>query len=327
MANYPVWKDVKVETATSQDSVDYSISVDGSTIFNGKTYRMPGSSKANIYINRIVRDYLSAKIDFNRTAKVQPQDKYLRAFTLNLVSAGIKSTNYNIYNDYGYEDGEIKDNAINILSRPLSNIVDHRQIAFCTFADLSSATSHDIEVESQKKGVTLASSISGKCKTFTVNTNIIGDTITVTDVMAGNILASYEVRETCADYCLYYLNAHGGFDHLLIKGNSLRTDDFKRVEITRDVDNTTLQHGRQSVSVEIQPKWKLYTDHLTDAQWALTHHLLGSTQVFLHDFATDDIIPVVITANSAEYRTYANQGKKKSYLTIDVEAASKRMRK
>lgn len=324
MAN-PVWKDTKVVTETSQDSIDYSISVDGNTIFNGKTYRMPGSSQASIYINRLVRDYLSSKIDFDRRKSVQPQDKYQQAFSLTLGN-GIRTLRYTIYNDYGYDD-TIKDGAINILSRPLSDVVDPRQIVFCTFADLSSATSHDIAVKSQKKSATLASSISGKCKTFTVNTNIIGDTITVTDVKATKVLASYEVRETCADYCLYYLNAHGGFDHLLIKGNSLRTDDLKRVEIMRDVDNTTLQHGRQSVSVEIQPKWKLYTDHLTDAQWALTHHLLGSTQVFLHDFATDDIIPVVITANSAEYRTYANQGKKKSYLTIDVEAASKRMRK
>lgn len=324
MAN-PVWKDTKVVTETSQDSIDYSISVDGNTIFNGKTYRMPGSSQASIYINRLVRDYLSSKIDFDSRKSVQPQDKYLQAFTLTL-GDGIRALRYTIYNDYGYDD-TIKDGAINVLSRPLSDVVDPRQIVFCTFADLTSNTTHDIEVESQKKGTTLASSTSGRCKTFTVKASVIGDTITVTDVKAGEVLASYEVRETCADYCLYYLNAHGGFDHLLIKGNSLRTDDFKRVEITRDVDNTTLQHGRQSVSVEIQPKWKLYTDHLTDAQWALTHHLLGSTQVFLHDFATDDIIPVVITANSAEYRTYANQGKKKSYLTIDVEAASKRMRK
>lgn len=325
MAN-PVWKDTKVVTETSQDSIDYSISVDGNTIFNGKTYRMPGSSQASIYINRLVRDYLSSKIDFNRAATVQPQDNYLRAFSFTLVSNGIRTLRYNIYNDYGYDD-TIIDGAINILSRPLSDVVDPRQIVFCTFADLTSNTTHDIEVESQKKGTTLASSTSGRCKTFTVKSPAIGDTITVTDVKAGEVLANYKVQATCADYCLYYLNAHGGFDHLLIKGNSLRTDDFKRVEITRDVDNTTLQHGRQSVSVEIQPKWKLYTDHLTDAQWALTHHLLGSTQVFLHDFATDDIIPVVITANSAEYRTYANQGKKKSYLTIDVEAASKRMRK
>lgn len=287
---------------------------------------MPGSSQASIYINRLVRDYLSSKIDFNRAATVQPQDNYLRAFSFTLVSNGIRTLRYNIYNDYGYDD-TIIDGAINILSRPLSDVVDPRQIVFCTFADLTSNTTHDIEVESQKKGTTLASSTSGRCKTFTVKSPAIGDTITVTDVKAGEVLANYKVQATCADYCLYYLNAHGGFDHLLIKGNSLRTDDFKRVEITRDVDNTTLQHGRQSVSVEIQPKWKLYTDHLTDAQWALTHHLLGSTQVFLHDFATDDIIPVVITANSAEYRTYANQGKKKSYLTIDVEAASKRMRK
>ena len=326
MANYPVWQDKKVSIIPDGDSVDYTISVDGNIIFNGKTYRMSGSDRVKIYINRVVRDYLSSKIEFNSANKVQTQDRHVRSFVLSTTSPNNKTT-YNIYNDYGYDDGAIVDDAINILSRPLSNVVDPRQILFCTFADLTSNTSHDIAVKSQREGKTLTSSVSGKCKTFTIDNNVAGDTITVTNVKAGKIIASYDVRATCADYCLYYLNAHGGFDHLLIKGNSLRTDDFKRVELTRNVNNTTLQHGRQSVSVEVQSKWKLYTDHLTDDQWALTHHLLGSTQVFLHDFATDDIIPVVITANSAEWRTYANQGKKKSYLTIDVEAASKRMRK
>jgi hypothetical protein len=156
---------------------------------------------------------------------------------------------------------------------------------------------------------------------------MVGDIIDIYDDMASKVLASYEVRDTCAEYCLYYLNAHGGYDHLLINGTSKRSDNIKRTEITRVVDNTTLKHGRSDVHTEITRTWRLNTGHLTDAQWAKTHHLLGSTHVFLHNLDSGEIVPVVIKANKADFNTYRNNGHKMSQLSIDVEESTKRERR
>ena len=57
------------------------------------------------------------------------------------------------------------------------------------------------------------------------------------------------------------------------------------------------------------------------------YHLLESTQVYLHNLETDEIIPVVITDTSCVYKTYSNQGNTRFYYTINVEASNYKIRK
>ena len=324
----PIWKDTNASYVTLADSQTFTISVDGKTIYNGRLVRKPGEIGLTTYVNRLVKDYLSAKIDFNRDESVHPQDNYIREFTINpATTSGVSS--YKFYCDYGYEEGAVKDNALSFISRPLSNIVDPRQILFCTFADLAVNAYHRVQVKIRETDTLIAQSSSALCQTFTcsLDKRFAGKTLDIYDYIAGEVLASYEVRNTCAEYCLYYLNAHGGYDHLLINGTTLRSDNIKRTEITRVVDNTTLKHGRSDVHTEITRTWRLNTGHLTDAQWAKTHHLLGSTHVFLHNLDTDEIVPVVIKANKADFNTYRNKGRRMSQLSIDVEESTKRERR
>lgn len=323
----PIWKDTQASYVTMGDSQTFTISVDGKTIYNGRLVRKPGEIGLTTYVNRLVKDYLSAKIDFVKGEKIHTQDNYIREFTINpATTSGVSS--YKFYCDYGYEEGGVADNTLSVISRPLSNVVDHRQMLFCTFADLSDNTLNDVAIIERNTN-TIKLPASGKCQTFTMplGEKAVGKILDIVDVMAGEVLASYEVRNTCAEYCLYYLNAHGGYDHLLINGTSKRTDNIKRTEITRVVDNTTLKHGRNDVHTEITRTWRLNTGHLTDAQWAKTHHLLGSTHVFLHNLETDEIAPVVIKANKADFNTYRNKGRRMSQLTIDVEESTKRERR
>ena len=322
----PIWKDTQASYVTMGDSQTFTISVDGKTIYNGRLVRKPGEIGLTTYVNRLVKDYLSAKIDFVKGEKIHTQDNYIREFTINpATTSGVSS--YKFYCDYGYEEGGVADNTLSVISRPLSNIVDPRQILFCTFADLTDSA-HKVVIKERESGALVTTSRTGKCQTFTCPLGREeGKTLDIYDSMAGEVLASYEVRETCAEYALYYLNAHGGYDHLLINGTSKRTDNIKRTEITRVVDNTTLKHGRNDVHTEITRTWRLNTGHLTDAQWAKTHHLLGSTHVFLHNLETDEIAPVVIKANKADFNTYRNKGRRMSQLTIDVEESTKRERR
>lgn len=324
----PIWKDTHASYVTMGDSKTFTISVDGQTIYNGRLVRKPGEAGLTTYVNRLVKDYLSAKIDFVRGQTIHPQDNYIREFTISPATTAGESS-YKFYCDYGYEDGAVKDNALSVISRPLHNVVDPRQILFCTFADLSDNTSHSVKVRLRQGKFILAESLPNKVQTFTLRltTSMADNIIEIYDYMALKLLATYEVRKTCAEYCLYYLNAHGGYDHLLINGTSKRSDNIKRTEITRVVDNTTLKHGRNDVHTEITRTWRLNTGHLTDAQWAKTHHLLGSTHVFLHNLETDEIVPVVIKANKADFNTYRNNGRRMSQLSIDVEESTKRERR
>lgn len=324
----PIWKDTNASYVTMGDSKTFTISVGGQIIYNGRLVKKPGESGLTTYVNRLVKDYLSAKIDLNRGRFIHSQDNYIREFAINpATTTGVSS--YKFYCDYGYEDGAVKDNTLSVISRPLSNVVDPRQTLFCTFADLSDNTNNDVVARLRKMNRDIQASTGGKAQTFTIRLlpSMAGDIIDIVDEMAGEVLASYEVRKTCAEYALYYLNAHGGYDHLLINGTSKRSDNIKRTEITRVVDNTTLKHGRNDVHTEITRTWRLNTGHLTDAQWAKTHHLLGSTHIFLHNLETDEIVPVVIKANKADFNTYRNNGRKMSQLSIDVEESTKRERR
>ena len=322
----PIWKDTQASYVTMGDSQEFTINLGDAVIFKGRLTKKPGENSASTYINRILKNYLTAKINFNRRATIQQQDGYLREFTISPATTDGVSA-YKFYCDYGYEEGAVKDNALSVISRPLSNIVDPRQILFCTFADLTDSA-HKVVIKERESGALVTTSRTGKCQTFTCPLGREeGKTLDIYDSMAGEVLASYEVRETCAEYALYYLNAHGGYDHLLINGTSKRTDNIKRTEITRVVDNTTLKHGRNDVHTEITRTWRLNTGHLTDAQWAKTHHLLGSTHVFLHNLDSGEIVPVVIKANKADFNTYRNKGRRMSQLSIDVEESTKRERR
>lgn len=322
----PIWKDTIADYLTMGDSQTFTISVDGKIIYNGRLVKKPGKVGVTTYVNRLVKDYLSAKIDFDKRKAIHSQDNYIREFAINPATVeGVSA--YKFYCDYGYEDGAVKDNALSVISRPLSNVADPRQTLFCTFADLSDNTIN--VVARLRKSNRAIQASTGKVQTFTLrlSSNMVGDIIDIVDDMAGKVLASYEVRNTCAEYALYYLNAHGGYDHLLINGTSKRTDNIKRTEITRVVDNTSLKHGRSDVHTEITRTWRLNTGHLTDAQWAKIHHLLGSPHVFLHNLDSGEIVPVVIKANKADFNTYRNNGRKMSQLSIDVEESTKRERR
>lgn len=324
----PIWKDTKASYVKVGDSQTFTISVDGNIIYNGRLVKKPGDVSLITYINRLVKDYLSAKIDFVRGQTIHPQDNYVREFTISpATTAGVSS--YKFFCDYGYEGRAVADNALSVISRPMSNVVDPRQMLFCTFADLSDNTSHSVKVRLREGKRILAESLPNMAQTFTLQlfAYMADNIIEIYDEMAGAVLTSYEVRNTCAEYCLYYLNAHGGYDHLLINGTAKRSDNIKRTEITRVVGNTSLKHGRSDVHTEITRTWHLNTGHLTDAQWAKTHHLLGSTHVFLHNLDSGEIVPVVIKANKADFNTYRNNGGKMSQLSIDVEESTKRERR
>lgn len=324
MANYPIWRDLAYSVTGRGTYIPYTLKLNGVEIFNGRAYPLPNESDVTIFINRLVKDFLSGRIDLSRDVVRYTQTNWARTFELYSGSALLGT--YSMYADWSYSD-DIEDGVRNLLGAPIQDYVDRRQLFFTSVANLGGANSTLGVTASHGAGsyaLASATITPSSAVTAAPSLRVLNSMYKEVRVMAGTqTLRTVKIVDSCARYCLYYLNAYGGYDTLLIHGNTLRTDKFSRTQIAREANNSgsLLEFGRSYVSTTINRAWRLYTDYLSDEQWARTPHLLGSTQVFLHDLETDDIVPVVITNNSAEYRTYANQGNKKSYLTIDVEAS------
>lgn len=125
------------------------------------------------------------------------------------------------------------------------------------------------------------------------------------------ILAEYKVAErACKRYALYYRNAYGGMDSLLLDGVQ-RRENYARSTITRKIDNS-VQGTRavQNYRNALTEGWELRLNNLTDAEAARMHHLVGSTEVYLCDLIADTLTPLVLTDTECIDRTFANGRKR-----------------
>lgn len=136
------------------------------------------------------------------------------------------------------------------------------------------------------------------------------------DVVA---IQDYTYKVTDKNYALYYVNAHGGWDSLAIRGNVTQTDNIQ----SQTYKNKT--NGKVKYMTTSTPTWELHTDSMNDG--SKMYHLLESSEVYLHNLETDEITPVVITDSNCVYKTYANQGNTRFHYTINVEASNYKIRK
>lgn len=126
----------------------------------------------------------------------------------------------------------------------------------------------------------------------------------------------------CGPGAFYYLSKRGGWSAFLIEGRIKRTDKFTQTEYNKSFDNTTIEFGRVRLLNEIQPTWEIKTGFLSDEESKrLAENLLPSQRVYLHLFEEDEIIPVVITDSSVEYKEYVQNNNTPVFYTIKVEAS------
>jgi len=125
------------------------------------------------------------------------------------------------------------------------------------------------------------------------------------------ILAEYKVAEqACKRYALYYRNAYGGMDSLLLDGVQ-RKENYARSTITRKIDNSVRgARAIQNYRNGLTEGWELRLNNLTDAEAARMHHLVGSTEVYLCDLIADTLTPLVLTDTECVDRTFANGRKR-----------------
>ena len=140
------------------------------------------------------------------------------------------------------------------------------------------------------------------------------------------------MRVICTPYrwALYYVNAIGGWDHIILRGGVRETDEFERqyTAIHRNyLSFREVPHGRDYL-VQQTRTWELNTGYLSDEESRLfSVHVLGTPLAYLYDMHASLFLPVRImdTSSDAERTIVTNSRRPVSY-TLTVQLAQERIR-
>lgn len=326
---YPIWANNVVRVETLLNSVKYEVRYNSETIYSGKAYVIPNTNYVEIDMSKICSSYLSSSLEgiidapanYNKLDSVKNFGLYIND---NLEGA------YMYYNSYTYAPTPEYLNLLSgdimlILSDPIRKVFDSRQYIvnsfLCALSSVSSSYGGYAYFYNSKNERTEVFGSLSVGVGYTTMMRVPEDAVAFE--MYGQ---KTPIKKSCCKYCLYYQNALGGWDSLLIDGNDKRTDKITSYNYIKAIDNNTKSFGTKKYMNTISTAYKLHTDWLNDDEASRMHHLLESTEVYLHNLEDDTIIPVNITNNSCEFKTFTNNGKKKFNYEINVELARTKVR-
>lgn len=292
-------------------------------------------------LNEIISKYAQREfIDFS-TGVYNQNDKLtfkVYSSTDNFFTEILETTIYIVY-DWSYVD-----NDSNNLSDPIVNILDYRQfLTFTTDYDYTKV----INVKLEDNIIDTYSSPANYFTTYVkkldeiiypaeFNLDFSDDFFIYSNIplIQGNILTingvEYLVANTCRRYCLYYVNSRGGIDSFLVQGIDNKNDKITNYNYKQNYSFSTgltnTQRGLINYKKDITETWELHTHYLKDYQSLKFNELITSNNIYLHDLATNQITPVIITNTTAEYKTFKNQGRQFPTYTINVQSSQNKFR-
>lgn len=320
---FPIWEDYFFTFPEEYgERVKYKI-IDGKTkeeLYSGLAQQLPTQYGVEINLSKMVRNHLTNHFpELIDGAINYDEDGYGRWINIMVDNVNIAAMLF--YNSWGYEP---KPNGY-ALSAPIRNIIDRKQWFVCSiFNDNTNLPT--VRYQLSKSG---ADPINRTSLIATNGQKIIVDRYLseyndYNQIQVDN--ATYKIIDGCYEYCLYYKNAFGGWDSLLVGGNATKTDKINSQYYTKVFNNKTYQFGKTKYLNVISPSYTLYTDWFNDDEQSRLYHLLESTEVYLHNLNTNKLEPVNIANTDCVYKTYTNNGKKKWYNTINVEVAQDKIR-
>ena len=317
---FPIWKDTDLVINNDTDYLLYQITINNDIVYNGRAYTMNG--QVTIRLNEIMEQVLLPDLDITQEG-LQDNNAYANAVLSVSLDGGLSYQKYKQIKTYA--DWSYKEITNNILSRPIKKEVDRRQLFLCSAMDYAGGgPTIVVSFTDEEDSVDNVYSLSNKIGTVVQR---IGSANEIT-VLAGEDEMVYNVIDGCKRYCLYYLNACGGWDSYIFQNQSKESDDFNRLTYSTNINNQTPRHKKIEYKNKIQKKWTLKTGYLNDEQsLILAEHMMGSPCAYLHDLAEDKIYPVLITSKSTDYQTYVRNGRKFSRYDITVELAQERKRR
>lgn len=337
MAN-PIWKDYYVSLG-SADSIEYRILCNDEVIYSGKAWKRPGHPTNDIRINDICADYL------NNTIPAMSQAEFSNLeFPLTFIVQTLSGTSWTqvasvqFLNDWSYDYAY--NPATMGMAFPVNGRVALRQWVVWTGLNVSQVEAKITYKDGTSSYVYIPVAISADFNSDynsdfarSVRSAVSGTAVFRPSAWSGVAAITingikYDVVDGCNQYALYYVNAHGGWDSLLIEGNHSEVDNLTRHNREVEYDNRSIQNrGRQNYVNEISKTLTLHTSWMSDEESSRMHHLLNSTEVYLYDINKDEMIPVVLKNGTTEYKTYRSNGHKLFNYTIEVSYANDRIRR
>lgn len=288
MKYYSAWEDVILQRTESV--FDYRIYNKNNLIFQGRAYKRPNADTNDIKLNKIFENYLSNSInDLLNTDKTEDTSAdACKVFQIKKLDT----------------DGA-------------ETLIDEYTILY--------DWSYDFRFRGENTN--LSRPINGHyvAGMYKMNTSVNGQSGTVTNSLNGG---TYNVLADCGEYALYYLNAYGGWDALLIDGTVLKKSTITQYTTDRNVNNNRIEYEQVKYINEIQDAYEINTGFLTDEQAAnLSNNLIPSREVYLHIISENKIIPVLITDTSVTYQTYQTNNLQMPQYKINVKESEIKLRK
>lgn len=284
---YPIWQDAYY-TSTAYTVLDYALQIVGdATIYTGRAYRRPGASAVTINISKICQDYI--------------QDSFREVDFRNLLGA-----------TYVHPGSYVEFNLINLEN---GNVLATYGFVYDWSYETWNGSARTVSNPINSHNATGMYDFTTSCRTIVAD-NTLELATQINRVGNGN---------SCGEIALYYKNRKGGWDEFLIEGNWTKKDEYTKYTYNRSFNNNTLEFENGTYHSQIVTSYALNTGWLSDQESEnLAFNLLSSNEVYLHNLCTDKVYPVVITDNTATYKTYRNNSRKLVNYTINCEESQRK---
>ena len=288
MKYYSAWEDVILQRTESV--FDYRIYNRTNLIFQGRAYKRPNADTNDIKLNKIFENYLSNSIN-DLLNSGEPEDTGVNASKVFQI--------------------------MKLDTDGTETLIDEYTILY--------DWSYDFRFRGENTD--LSRPINGRyvAGMYKMDTTVDGKSGTVTNNLTEG---PYNVLADCGEYALYYLNAYGGWDALLIDGTVLKKSTIKQYTTDRNINNSRIEFEQTKYINEIQDAYEINTGFLSDEQAAnLSKNLIPSKEVYLHFISDNKIIPVLITDTSVIYQTYQTNNLQMPQYKINVKESQIKLRK
>lgn len=127
---------------------------------------------------------------------------------------------------------------------------------------------------------------------------------------------TFRVTDACTRHVLYWFNDYGGWEQMLVRNGAPQADEVTRNTVQTGKKNTAGWFGttraiREYANATVR-KMTLGTGWLSDEGSLQMRGLFNSTEILLFDTQAESeearFIPVVLTGESMEYKTFMSNG-------------------
>ena len=334
----PIWKDYTVSLG-DYEYRDFRIVCASSVVYSGRAYRRPAQDTISIRINDICADYLQNSLPELENAELTPVAS-VATFTVDVLSGSSWSTvaTVTFANDWSYDYGHDPDT--DGMSFPIDGRLSPMQYLMYTTGGKDTFTATLTYRDGTKSVIVFPIKLYADFNDdynddYSLQQRLSDGGTGVIDLSAYDDLAAidiedrhYVVVDTCSRYVLYYVNAYGGWDSLVMEGTPQEKDSLTRHTVKKEYDNTDVKaRGTENYVNEIEKTWTLRSGWLTDSMASRMHNLLNATTVYMHDLHAGQVLPVILTGTATEYKTYRNQGNRMFNYEVEVQLAQERTRR